>query len=184
MKSSPTAQITFDHCFVPENNILGHINEGLTILKTGLNSERLILSSGPLGIMRRSLDETIKYSNMRHQFGRPINQFQRIQDKISLMYTSLISTESMIQSLANKADSGQKLQPEECAATLLNASTLAIQSAEECLQTLGGNGYTIEYGAGQRWVDAKLYDIGGGTKEIRHHIISKALIKKSNNKIT
>lgn len=184
MKASPTSEIIFNNCFIPESHLIGRINQGCEILKKGLNSERLILASGPLGIIRKSLDDTIHYSSIRHQFGKPINQFQRIQDKIALIYTAFTSVKAVIDSTSASVDRGEPLAPEQSASVLLHASREGIRSAEECLQTFGGNGYTVELNIGQRWIDAKLYDIGGGTKEIRQHIISKSLIKNYTKRST
>lgn len=177
MRGSDTCELVFENCFVPEENILGQEGKGVYVMMSGLDLERLVLAAGPLGIMQACLDVVLPYVKQREQFGRPIGEFQFIQGKIADMYTSLQSSRSYVYSVARDCDSGN-VNPEDCAGVILCAAERATQVALQAIQCLGGNGYVNEYPTGRLLRDAKLYEIGAGTSEIRRMIIGRELFKQ------
>ncbi|KMT02092.1 hypothetical protein BVRB_9g208200 [Beta vulgaris subsp. vulgaris] len=177
MRGSDTCELVFENCFVPQDNVLGEEGKGVYVMMSGLDLERLVLASGPLGIMQACLDVVLPYVRQREQFGRPIGQFQFIQGKVADMYTSLQSSRSYVYSVARDCDSG-KVDPKDCAGVILCAAERATQVALQAIQCLGGNGYVNEYSTGRLLRDAKLYEIGAGTSEIRRMIIGRELFKE------
>ena len=175
MRGSNTCELVFDGCEIPQQNVLGEVNQGVAVMMTGLNSERLVLSGGPIGIMRAALDLMLPYVKQRQQFGRTLGQMGVIQAKIADAYTALVSSTGLAYQTAQDYDQGHQSRA-DAAACLLHASTSAVQVALEAIQTLGGNGYINEYPAGRLLRDAKLYDIGAGTNEIRRLLIGRELI--------
>ena len=174
MRGSGTAELIFDDMFVPKENLLGEEGKGVYVLMKGLNTERLILAAGPVGLMQHALDITVPYVKERKQFGQSIGDFQMIQAKVAEMYTRLSATRNYLYMMGKQADSGD-LSNRDCAAVVLFASEAATQVALDAIQCLGGNGYTNDYPVGRILRDAKLYEIGGGTNEIRKAIIAKEL---------
>ncbi|KAG4988690.1 hypothetical protein JHK84_031250 [Glycine max] len=181
MRGSDTCELVFENCFVPDENILGKEGKGVYVMMSGLDLERLVLAAGPLGIMQACLDVVLPYVRQREQFGRPIGEFQFIQGKIADMYTSLQSSRSYVYSVARDCDNGKvdpKVHPRDCAGAILCAAERATQVALQAIQCLGGNGYVNEYPTGRLLRDAKLYEIGAGTSEIRRMIIGRELFKE------
>ncbi|XP_057526880.1 isovaleryl-CoA dehydrogenase, mitochondrial [Amaranthus tricolor] len=177
MRGSDTCELVFENCFVPRENVLGEEGKGVYVMMSGLDLERLVLASGPLGIMQACLDIVLPYVRQREQFGRPIGEFQFIQGKIADMYTALQSSRSYVYSVARDCDGG-KVNPKDCAGVILCAAERATQVALQAIQCLGGNGYVNEYPTGRLLRDAKLYEIGAGTSEIRRMIIGRELFKE------
>ncbi|RXI04558.1 hypothetical protein DVH24_038832 [Malus domestica] len=169
-------ELVFENCFVPEENVLGQEGKGVYVMMSGLDLERLVLAGGPLGIMQACMDAVLPYVQQREQFGRPIGEFQLIQGKLADMYTSLQSSRSYVYSVARECDNG-KIDPKDCAGVILCTAERATQVALQAIQCLGGNGYVNEYPTGRLLRDAKLYEIGAGTSEIRRMIIGRALFK-------
>ncbi|HMA98603.1 MAG TPA: acyl-CoA dehydrogenase family protein, partial [Wenzhouxiangella sp.] len=166
MRGSNTCELVFDNCEIPEANVLGEVNQGVRILMSGLNSERMVLSGGPIGIMQAALDEVLPYIRERKQFGRTLSDFGLMQAKIGDMYAMLQSSRGFSYQVASAFDQGD-FSRIDAAACLLHASKSAVSVALEAIQALGGNGYINEYPTGRLLRDAKLYDIGAGTNEIR-----------------
>ncbi|CAN8255026.1 unnamed protein product [Cochlearia groenlandica] len=177
MRGSDTCELVFENCFVPEENILDKEGKGVYVLMSGLDLERLVLAAGPLGIMQACLDTVLPYIRQREQFGRPIGEFQFMQGKVADMYTALQSSRSYVYSVARECDNG-KVDPKDCAGTILCAAERATQVALQAIQCLGGNGYINEYATGRLLRDAKLYEIGAGTSEIRRVVIGRELFKE------
>ncbi|KAL0390132.1 UNVERIFIED_CONTAM: Isovaleryl-CoA dehydrogenase, mitochondrial [Sesamum calycinum] len=177
MRGSDTCELVFENCFVPEENVLGEEGKGVYVMMSGLDLERLVLAAGPLGIMQACLDVVLPYIKQREQFGKPIGEFQFIQGKVADMYTSLQSSRSYVYSVARDCDSGN-VNPKDCAGVILCAAERATQVALQAIQCLGGNGYVNEYPTGRLLRDAKLYEIGAGTSEIRRLIIGRELFKE------
>ncbi|XP_055834631.1 isovaleryl-CoA dehydrogenase, mitochondrial [Solanum dulcamara] len=177
MRGSDTCELVFENCFVPEENVLGQVGKGVYVLMSGLDLERLVLASGPVGIMQACLDVVLPYVKQREQFGRPIGEFQFVQGKIADMYTSMQSSRSYLYSVARECDSGT-IDTKDCAGVILSAAERATQVALQAIQCLGGNGYVNEYPTGRLLRDAKLYEIGAGTSEIRRMIIGRELFKE------
>ena len=175
MRGSNTCELVFDNCEIPEENVLGEVNQGVRILMSGLNSERLVLAGGPIGIMQACMDATLPYVRERKQFDRRLGDFGLMQAKIGDMYTALQSSRGLAYQVAQGFDNGDKSRI-DAAACLLHASTSAVQVALEAIQALGGNGYINEYPTGRLLRDAKLYDIGAGTNEIRRMLIGRELV--------
>ncbi|MEO6800108.1 MAG: isovaleryl-CoA dehydrogenase [Rhodanobacter sp.] len=174
MRGSNTCELVFEDCAIPEENIVGEVNEGVRVLMNGLDTERLVLSGGPLGLMQAALDIALPYVRERKQFNAPIGTFGVMQAKIADMYTRLQSSRGFAYMVAQQFDNGVKSRIDP-AACLLNASVNAVQVALEAIQTLGGNGYINEFPAGRLLRDAKLYEIGAGTNEIRRMLIGREL---------
>lgn len=177
MRGSETGELVFDNVEVPAENLVRKEGEGVYILMSGLDFERLLLSSGPVGIMQKCMDITMPYVIDRKQFGKSIGEFQIMQAKIADMYTSLQATRSYMYSCARVADGGKR-SPKDFASLFLFASKQGVQVALECMQAFGGNGYINDYACGRLIRDAKLYDIGGGTTEIRQWLIGRELMKE------
>ncbi len=174
MRGSNTCELVFDNCEIPDENRVGEINEGVRVLMSGLDTERLVLSGGPIGLMQAALDITLPYVRERKQFNAPIGTFGIMQAKIADMYTALQSSRAYAYLVAQEFDANRKsrIDPASC---LLNASQNAVKVALEAIQALGGNGYINEFPTGRILRDAKLYEIGAGTNEIRRMLIGREL---------
>ncbi len=174
MRGSNTCELVFRDCQVPAENLVGTRNEGVRVLMSGLDYERLILSAGPLGIMQACLDAVLPYVHERRQFGQPIGEFQLIQGKLADMYTTLNACRAYVYAVARAADAGRTTR-QDAAGAILYSSERATQMALDAIQILGGNGYINEYPVGRLLRDAKLYEIGAGTSEIRRMLIGREL---------
>ena len=175
MRGSGTCELVFEDCFVPSDNLLGELNHGVRVLMRGLDYERLIACAAPVGIMQAALDLALPYAVQRRQFGQPIGEFQLVQAKLADMFTRLGASRAYLRELARKADAGIALR-KEAASAILFAAEAATQSALDAIQCLGGNGYINDYDAGRLLRDAKLYEIGAGTSEIRRMLIGRELV--------
>ena len=178
MRGSPTAELVFDDCEVPEENVMGPLNGGVGVLMSGLDYERTVLSGGPLGIMQACLDVVLPYVRERKQFGKPIGAFQLMQAKVADMYVALQSARAYTYAVAKACDAGQTTRFDAAGAILL-ASENAFKVAVESVQALGGAGYTKDWPVERYMRDAKLLDIGAGTNEIRRMLIGRELIGAS-----
>lgn len=178
MRGSDTCELVFENCFVPEKNILGNLNQGSKVLMSGLNYERVILAAGPVGIMQACLDLVLPYIHQRKQFGHAIGHFQLMQSKIADMYTQLNAARSLLYATARACDN-KKITNKDAASVILFCSEQATQMALQTIQCLGGNGYINEFAAGRLLRDAKLYEIGAGTSEIRRLIIGRSLFEET-----
>ena len=178
MRGSNTCELVFEDCAVPLENVLGTAGEGVGVLMSGLDYERTILAAGPVGIMQACLDLILPYLHERKQFGQPIGEFQMMQAKMADMYTTLSAARSYLYTVAAACDRGESSR-KDCAALILFTSEHATQMALQAIQCLGGNGYTNEYPAGRFLRDAKLYEIGAGTSEIRRILIGRELFRES-----
>ena len=178
MRGSNTCELVFEDCEIPEENVLGEVNQGVRILMAGLNSERIVLSGGPLGIMQAAMDAVLPYVHERKQFGTPIGTFELMQGKLADMYTRLQSARAYCYRVAEQLNQGNATR-HDAAACLLLASESSVQCALEAIQSLGGNGYINEYPCGRLLRDAKLYDIGAGTNEVRRMLIGRELFQQS-----
>ncbi|MEM9533876.1 MAG: acyl-CoA dehydrogenase family protein [Pseudomonadota bacterium] len=178
MRGSNTCELVFDQCEIPDRQRLGEVNRGVGILMAGLDTERLVLSGGPLGIMQAAIDATLPYVNERQQFGRPIGTFGVMQAKVADTYVALQSSRAFSYQIAQAYDQGHssRVDPAGC---LLLASENAVQVSLQAIQALGGNGYINEYPVARLLRDAKLYDIGAGTNEIRRMLIGRELLGAS-----
>ena len=178
MRGSDTCELLFQDCAVPAENILGAEGEGVRILMSGLDYERLVLSGGPLGIMQACMDVVMPYIHEREQFGQPIGEFQLMQGKIADMYTTMNAAKSYVYMVAQACDRGDTTRT-DAAGAILYAAEKATWMALEAVQALGGNGYTNDYPTGRLLRDAKLYEIGAGTSEIRRMLIGRELFKNT-----
>ncbi len=178
MRGSNTCELVFEDCEIPEENVLGEVNEGVKVLMKGLNTERMVLSGGPIGIMQAAMDISLPYIHERKQFGKPIGLFELMQGKMADMYTALQSTRAFAYRVAEQYDNGNDSR-KDAAALLLFASENAVKVSLEAIQTLGGNGYINEFATGRLLRDAKLYDIGAGTNEIRRMLIGRELFEET-----
>ncbi len=178
MRGSDTSEVVFDGCRVPGANLLGQEGQGAQILMSGLDYERVVLAGGSLGIMRSCLDLVLPYVHDRRQFGRPIGEFQLMQGKLADMYTTMNTSRAYVYAVAEACDRGQTTRF-DAAGCILVAAEKATWMAGEAIQVLGGNGYINEYPAGRLWRDAKLYEIGAGTSEIRRMLIGRELFNAS-----
>lgn len=178
MRGSGTCELVFEECVVPEENVLGGVNEGIRVLMNGLNYERAILAGGPLGILHACLDIVLPYVHERQQFSQPIGEFQFIQGKLADMYTNLSACQAYAYATAHACDQG-KVTRKDSAGVLLYVAERATQMSLQAIQCLGGNGYMNEYPTGRLLRDAKLYEIGAGTSEIRRMIIGRDLFKEA-----
>jgi isovaleryl-CoA dehydrogenase len=178
MRGSNTSELIFTDCEVPETNVLGQVNDGVKVLMSGLDYERLVLSGGPLGIMQACLDTVIPYIHERKQFGRPIGEFQLMQGKLADMYTTLNACRAYVYAVAQACDRGATTR-KDAAGAILYAAERATWMALEAVQMLGGSGYTNDYPAARLLRDAKLYEIGAGTSEIRRMLIGRELFAES-----
>jgi isovaleryl-CoA dehydrogenase len=174
MRGSNTCELVFRDCLVPAANVLGTLNEGVRVLMSGLDYERVVLSAGPLGIMQACLDTALPYVHERRQFGQAIGEFQLIQGKLADMYTTLSACRAYVYAVARAADAGRTTR-QDAAGAILYSSERATQMALDAIQILGGNGYINEYPTGRLLRDAKLYEIGAGTSEIRRMLIGREL---------
>lgn len=178
MRGSSTCELVFENCEVPAANLLGPLNHGVEVLMSGLDYERVVLAAGPLGIMRACLDLVLPYIHDRKQFGRAIGEFQLVQAKVADMYTRTNAARAYVYTVAAACDRGETTR-KDAAGVILFAAELATQMALDAIQLLGGNGYINEFAAGRLLRDAKLYEIGAGTSEIRRMLIGRELFKES-----
>jgi isovaleryl-CoA dehydrogenase len=174
MRGSNTCELVFEDCEIPEENVLGEVHKGVKVLMSGLNTERLVLTGGPIGLMQAAMDIALPYVRERKQFDAAIGTFGLMQGKIADMYTALQSSRAFAYQVGRDYDAGHKSRV-DAASCLLHASESAVQVALEAIQTLGGNGYINEYDTGRILRDAKLYAIGAGTNEIRRMLIGREL---------
>ncbi|KIO37319.1 isovaleryl-CoA dehydrogenase [Shewanella sp. cp20] len=178
MRGSNTCELVFEDCEVPEENILGGLNNGVKVLMSGLDYERVVLSGGPLGIMSACMDIVVPYIHEREQFGKSIGQFQLVQGKLADMYTGMNAAKSYVYNVAKSCDRGETTR-KDAAGAILYSAELATKMALDAIQLLGGNGYVNEYATGRLLRDAKLYEIGAGTSEIRRMLIGRELFNES-----
>ncbi len=178
MRGSDTSEIVFEDCEVPAENVLGVIGNGVNVLMSGLDYERAVLAAGPVGLMQACLDIVVPYVHQRTQFGQPIGRFQLIQAKLADMYVTLNASKAYVYAVARACDRGETTR-EDSAGAILYAAERATWMALETIQCLGGNGYINDYPAGRLLRDAKLYEIGAGTSEIRRMLIGRELFAKS-----
>ena len=178
MRGSNTCELLFENCEVPYENVLGEEGKGTSVLMSGLDFERVVLAAGPLGIMAAAMDTVVPYVRERKQFGKSIGQFQLIEGKIADMYTTLNACRSYVYSVARSCDMGNVTR-EDAAGCILYAAEKATQIALDAIQCLGGNGYTNDYSVGRLLRDAKLYEIGAGTSEIRRMLIGREIFNSS-----
>ncbi len=178
MRGSPTSELVFTDCEVPEENILGALNGGVRVLMSGLDYERAVLAAGPLGILQACLDVVVPYIHERKQFGQAIGEFQFIQGKVADMYTALNAARAYVYAVARACDAG-KASRKDAAGAILFAAEAATKAALDAIQILGGNGYINDYPTGRLLRDAKLYEIGAGTSEIRRLLIGRELFRES-----
>jgi isovaleryl-CoA dehydrogenase len=174
MRGSNTCELVFDECEVPEENVLGTVGRGVNVLMSGLDYERVVLSGGPLGIMAACLDVVLPYVRSRKQFGRPIGEFQLMQGKLADMYVGFNACRAYVYTVARACDRGETTRKDAAGAILYSAEK-ATWMAGQAIQALGGNGYINEFATGRLWRDAKLYEIGAGTSEIRRSLIGREL---------
>ncbi len=178
MRGSDTGELIFEDCEVPEENILGGIGKGVNVLMSGLDYERAVLAAGPLGIMQACMDIVVPYIHDRKQFGKPIGSFQLMQGKIADMYTTMNACKAYVYAVAKACDRGQTTR-KDAAGAILYAAEKATWMALEAIQALGGNGYINDYPTGRLLRDAKLYEIGAGTSEIRRMLIGRELFEET-----
>jgi len=178
MRGSDTCELIFEDCQVPEENVLGGVGRGVNVLMSGLDYERLVLAGGPLGIMQACLDVVLPYVHERKQFGQAIGEFQLMQGKLADMYTTLSACRAYVYAVARQCSAG-KTARKDAAGAILYASERATRMALEAIQCLGGNGYINDYPTGRLLRDAKLYEIGAGTSEIRRMLIGRELFNET-----
>ncbi|MGQ8365821.1 isovaleryl-CoA dehydrogenase [Glaciecola sp. 1036] len=178
MRSSNTCELVFENCEVPAENVLGEVGGGVKVLMSGLDYERLVLSGGPLGIMQACMDIVVPYIHDRSQFGKSIGEFQLVQGKIADMYTQMNAARAYVYTVAKSCDRGETTR-KDAAGAILYSAELATKMALDAIQLLGGNGYINEYPTGRLLRDAKLYEIGAGTSEIRRMLIGRELFNES-----
>jgi isovaleryl-CoA dehydrogenase len=178
MRGSDTCELLFEDCEVPEENVLGAVGKGVNVLMSGLDYERVVLAAGPLGIMQAALDLVLPYVHERKQFGQPIGSFQLVQAKLADMYVALNAARAYVYAVAKACDD-DRVTREDAAGAIMFASERATTMALDAIQCLGGNGYTNDYAAGRLLRDAKLYEIGAGTNEIRRMLIGREIFEKA-----
>ena len=178
MRGSDTSELVFEDCEVPEDNVLGQVGKGVNVLMSGLDYERAVLAAGPLGIMQAALDIVMPYVHERKQFGQSIGQFQFVQGKIADMYVTMNACKAYVYAVAKACDRHETTR-EDAAGAILIAAEKATQCALDAIQLLGGNGYINDYPTGRLLRDAKLYEIGAGTSEIRRMLIGRELFEKT-----
>lgn len=178
MRGSHTGELVFEDCEIPEENVLGQVNGGVRVLMSGLDYERAVLAAGPLGIMQAAMDIVVPYIHERKQFGQAIGEFQLIQGKVADMYVALNSCRAYVYAVGRAADA-KRITRKDAAGAILLAAEKATQLALDAIQILGGNGYINEYPTGRLLRDAKLYEIGAGTSEIRRMLIGRELFKET-----
>ena len=178
MRGSNTCELVFQDCEVPAANILGQEGRGVNVLMSGLDYERAVLAAGPVGIMAACMDVVLPYVHERQQFGQPIGEFQLIQGKVADMYSTMMACKAYVYAVAQACDRGATTR-KDAAGAILYAAEKATWMAGEAIQALGGNGYINEYPTGRLWRDAKLYEIGAGTSEIRRMLIGRELFNET-----
>jgi isovaleryl-CoA dehydrogenase len=178
MRGSDTCELVFRDCAVPVDNVIGEPGSGVAVLMSGLDFERVVLAAGPLGIMQACLDAVLPYVRERKQFGQPIGEFQLMQAKLADMYTTLSACRAYVYDVARACDRGQTTR-KDAAGCILYAAERATQVALQAIQALGGNGYINEFATGRLLRDAKLYEIGAGTSEIRRMLIGRELFQET-----
>ncbi len=178
MRGSDTCELVFEDCEVPEENVLGQIGEGVGVLMSGLDYERAVLAAGPLGIMQACMDVVVPYVHEREQFGKPIGAFQLMQGKLADMYTTMNASKAYVYAVAKACDRGETTR-KDAAGAILYAAEKATWMALEAIQCLGGNGYINDYPTGRLLRDAKLYEIGAGTSEVRRMLIGRELFEET-----
>jgi isovaleryl-CoA dehydrogenase len=178
MRGSETGELVFEACEVPAENVLGEIGKGVAILMSGLDYERAVLAAGPIGIMQACMDVVMPYVHERKQFGKAIGEFQLVQGKIADMYVGMNAARAYVYAVAKACDRGETTR-EDAAGAILYAAEKATKMALDAIQLLGGNGYVNEYPTGRLLRDAKLYEIGAGTSEIRRMLIGRELFEKT-----
>jgi isovaleryl-CoA dehydrogenase len=178
MRGSDTGELVFEDCEVPAENVLGEIGKGVNVLMSGLDYERAVLAAGPLGIMQAAMDVVIPYVHTRKQFGEPIGTFQLVQGKLADMYTTMNASKAYVYAVARACDRGETAR-KDAAGAILYAAEKATQIALDAVQLLGGNGYINDYPTGRLLRDAKLYEIGAGTSEIRRWLIGRELFEET-----
>ncbi|MCW5624948.1 MAG: isovaleryl-CoA dehydrogenase [Burkholderiales bacterium] len=178
MRGSNTCELVFQDCEVPEDHVLGTLNRGVQVLMSGLDYERAVLAAGPLGIMQACLDVVVPYVHERKQFDQPIGEFQLMQGKLADMYTTFSACRAYVYAVGQALDRGETTR-KDAAGAILYAAEKATWMAGEAIQCLGGNGYINDYSTGRLWRDAKLYEIGAGTSEIRRWLIGRELFAET-----
>ena len=178
MRGSDTSELVFTDCEVPAENVLGAVGNGVNVLMSGLDYERVVLAAGPLGIMQACMDVVIPYVHDRQQFGQPIGRFQLVQAKLADMYVTMNAAKSYVYAVARACDEGRTTR-EDAAGAILYAAERATWMALEAIQCLGGNGYINDFPTGRLLRDAKLYEIGAGTSEIRRMLIGREIFEKT-----
>jgi isovaleryl-CoA dehydrogenase len=185
MRGSHTGELVLDNCEVPAENVLGGLGQGTKVLMSGLDFERAVLSGGPLGLMQASMDAVVPYVHERKQFGQPIGEFQLMQGKLADMYTTMMATRAYVYEVGKQCDRSRaglvdvRSLRKDAAGAILYAAEKATWMAGEAIQALGGNGYINDYPTGRIWRDAKLYEIGAGTSEIRRMLIGRELFAET-----
>jgi isovaleryl-CoA dehydrogenase len=178
MRGSDTCELVFEDCRVPEEQVLGDVNKGVRVLMSGLDYERAVLAAGPLGIMQACMDAVVPYIHERKQFGQPIGEFQLVQGKVADMYTTMNACKAYVYAVGAACDRGETTR-KDAAGAILYAGEKATQMALDAIQLLGGNGYINEYPTGRLLRDAKLYEIGAGTSEVRRMLIGRELFSET-----
>jgi len=178
MRGSNTCELVFQDCEVPEENVLGQLNQGVQVLMSGLDFERAVLAGGPLGIMQTCMDVVVPYLHDRKQFGQSIGEFQLMQGKLADMYVTMNACKAYVYAVGKACDRGEVTR-KDAAGAILYAAEKATWMAGESIQCLGGNGYINEFATGRLWRDAKLYEIGAGTSEIRRWLIGRELFEQT-----
>ncbi|MDA0132565.1 isovaleryl-CoA dehydrogenase [Vibrio harveyi] len=178
MRGSNTCELVFQDCAVPKENVLGELNRGVEVLMSGLDYERVVLAAGPLGIMQACMDEVVPYVHDRKQFGKSIGEFQLVQGKLADMYSRMNAAKAYVYTVAAACDRGECTR-KDAAGVILYSAELATKMSLDAIQLLGGNGYINEYATGRLLRDAKLYEIGAGTSEIRRMLIGRELFEES-----
>lgn len=177
MRGSNTSELVFENCVVPKENVLGKLHKGTEVLMRGLNYERVVLAAGPVGIMQACMDVVLPYLHERKQFGKPIGEFELMQAKLADMYTGLMTSRAYLYSVAAACDRNDATR-KDAASVILYTAERATWMATQAIQCLGGNGYINEFPTGRLWRDAKLYEIGAGTSEIRRMLIGRELFEE------
>lgn len=177
IRGSSTGELIFEDCKVPVENVLGGMEKGVYVLMSGLDYERMVLASGPVGLMQAACDVSFAYAHQRKQFGQRIGEFQLLQGKMADMYTTMNACRSYLYNVARACDNG-KANPKDCAGVILYCAEKATKVCLDAIQILGGNGYINDYPTGRLLRDAKLYEIGAGTSEVRRMLIGRALNKE------
>jgi len=178
MRGSDTGELVFQDCEVPAENVLGELGKGVNVLMSGLDYERAVLAAGPLGIMQAAMDIVIPYVHQRKQFGQAIGEFQLVQGKLADMYTTMNASRAYVYAVAKACDRGETAR-KDAAGAILYAAEKATQIALDAVQLLGGNGYINDFPTGRLLRDAKLYEIGAGTSEIRRWLIGRELFAET-----